>query len=274
MRDINVAFASNDSYIPHLEIALFSILQNNQKNRFNIFILSSDISDDNKLKINKICDLYDNASVHFIMINNKVFSELKVLKHFSRDMYSRYILPDLLEDKDRVLYLDSDTLITGDIAELYNTKLGNNLAAGVRDIGITKDDLQGYTKNLGLDDGQYFNSGVLLLNLDQMRKENVTKKLIGETDRLSDKLQHPDQDIINLVMRDRIKELPNTWNYQDEDRRLWPDLLSKAKIIHYTTASKPWNTPNIARGYNKKAHELYEKYEYNYLESLHMAEKI
>jgi lipopolysaccharide biosynthesis glycosyltransferase len=208
------------------------------------------------------------------MINNKVFSELKVLKHFSRDMYSRYILPDLLEDKDRVLYLDSDTLITGDIAELYNTKLGNNLAAGVRDIGITKDDLQGYAKNLGLDDGQYFNSGVLLLNLDKMRKENVTKKLIEETDRLSDKLQHPDQDIINLVMRDKIGELPNIWNYQDEDRRLDPGILKDSKIIHYTTAIKPWNTPNIIRGYNKEAHELYEKYEYDYLESLHIVEKV
>lgn len=271
---MNIAFAINNSYAQHLEIALFSLLVNNKQHVFDIYIVSADLNSSNKQKLKKICSHYSNANIHFLVISDNSFIDLKILEHFSRDMYSRYLLPNLLMDKDKVLYLDADILITGDIRELYETHIDEYFAAGVRDLGIAKDQFKDYLEILDIDNKRYFNSGVLLLNLANMRKHHKTDELIAKTAELLQHIHHPDQDIINLVFRGKIKEISNVWNYQDEDRKRHPELLRKSSIIHYTTALKPWNTPNILRTYNADAHTLYEEYEYQYWKEFGFAEKV
>lgn len=269
-----VAFAINDGYISHLEIALFSLLKNNQNSLFNIYVLSGDLKQANIRKLERICDNQKNAYITVIKPQDGVFTSLKVNEHFSKDMYSRYLLPELLPHEKKVLYLDADILVTGDISELYDTQLSDMSLAAIKDIGIQRPQFTEYMDSLGLDGQNYFNSGVLLMNLDKMRKNNTAITLIETTKKFDSKLRHPDQDVINIVFKRDIQEVSSIWNFQDEDRRIELHSLADVKIVHYTTNSKPWNTPNIARGYNKAAHEVYEQYEYEYYVALGYAKKV
>lgn len=274
MNIVSVAFAVNESYSPHLEMALFSLLTNGKKSFYEIYVLSFDMSKSSRRKLEKICKHFDNASIRFVDLDDSNFKGFKILEHFSKDMYSRYLLADLLPDKDRILYLDADILITDDLSDLYNTGIDDYYAAGVRDYGISQDMFKDYLMSLDLHDRPYFNSGVLLFNLKKIREDNKVQSLMDETVRLFDKIKHPDQDVINIVFKEKIKPLGGIWNYQDDDRRTGRISLDDAVIIHYTSGNKPWNTPNSERGYNSLSHHLYEQYLYNYLEVFDKPDKI
>lgn len=263
---INIAFAVNNAYSPYLEVALYSILLSNKESNFEINVLSFDINQSNKDRLARICEYFSNASINFLSLEDDYFEGLKLRAHFSRDIYTRYVLADLLCDYDKVLYLDADILVTGDISDLYNLDIDNNFAAAAIDRGIQKEEFAEYMKSLDLYGRPYYNSGVLLMNLKKIREDGIVGRLISETSRLADKLEHPDQDVINIVFKDYIKPLSNIWNYQDEDRRVGEIELGGARIIHYTSGNKPWNTPNILRSHNRAAHELYDRYRYDYME--------
>lgn len=267
MKSIGVAFAVNEAYLPHLEIALFSLLANGRNSFYEISVLSFDMKRSSKDKLKKICKHFGNASIDVIHLDSDSFRNFKILEHFSKDMYSRYLLAELLPNRDRVLYLDADILITDDLSRLYNIDIDGFYAAAVRDFGISQDMFRDYLVALELHDSPYFNSGVLLLNLAKIRRDNKVQALISETQRLHDKIRHPDQDIINLVFKGKIKPVDGVWNYQDDDRRTNRMDLDDAVIIHYTSGNKPWNTPNSERGYNGQSHHLYEQYAYRYLET-------
>lgn len=271
---MNIAFAINNSYVPHLEIALFSLLENNKSADIKIYIISSDISAFRRKRLERLCDLFKNATVDFIELSEDIFKDLKVIEHFSRDMYVRYLLPNLLPDSDKVLYLDADILVTGGLARLYDLDIDDYFAAGVRDIGISKAQFKDYLKELGLGNENYFNSGVLLLNLDYLRRNDIVNKLFSKTKELNDSLRHPDQDVINIVFRNKIKEVANKWNFQDEDRKLYKQSKIRPTIIHYTTARKPWNTPNICKDYNLGSHLLYDEYEFRYRSAIGEVAKV
>lgn len=273
-KKINIAFAANENYVPHLEISLYSLLRNNKEHRFNIYVLSSDIGVRSEKKLVDICNHFDNSTIKIIKLNSDRFINLKTVAHFSRDIYSRYLLPELLPSEKRIIYFDSDILVTGDIASLYDINIRDYYVAGVRDIGISKPDFNNYLNPLGLDNASYINSGVLVMNLEKIRNDDMVKKLIDTTTQYADMLLHPDQDVINIVFKDKIRKLSGIWNFQDEDRRRKTEELRSVKVIHYTTKWKPWNTPNIKRGYNRQSHELYDAYEYDYLEEFHRAKKI
>lgn len=273
-KGINIAFAVNNKYSPYLEIALYSLLLHNNKSKFEINVLSFDIDRSNKDKLSRICEHFGNASINFILLESNYFENLKTHAHFSRDIYTRYILADLLPDKDKILYLDADILVTRDISELYKVDISGYFIAAVIDKGIQKEEFAEYLSLLGIYGFPYYNSGVLLMNLAKIREDGMAKKLIDKTSDLADKLQHPDQDVINIVFKDHIKKLSSVWNYQDEDRRIKEVDLNDVGIVHYTSGYKPWNTPNAQRGYNKISHELYDQYRYNYMELFYNPELV
>ena len=270
---MKVAFAANNEYVPHLEIALFSLLRNNQTHSFAIYILSSDITKKSEKKLRKVCDHFGNASIEVVDMSGR-FDSLKTLAHFSRDMYSRYLLSEILSRDERVLYLDGDILVTGDVSELYFSDISDSYVAGIRDHGIAKPMFKEYMRTLGLKGSDYINSGVLVMNLEKIRQDNKVKALIDKTAELSDIIQHPDQDVINIIFKNKITYMGSVWNFQDEDRKNNTEKLSDVHIIHYTTEKKPWNTPNELREYNTDAHELYEQYEAEYFAALGYEKKV
>ena len=169
----------------------------------------------------------------------------------------RLILPELLPELDRVLYLDCDIIVRQDLARLWEeTELGDNYLAAIYEAPIEQQAER--FRALGCDPNRYFNSGFLLMNLAQMRAENVSKRLLDAC--RVPYLEFPDQDALNQVCQGRVLPLSPLYNsirtffilqYKSDfvrqyGKELW-DRVQREATIHYT-GGKPWNLFTVQFG--------------------------
>ena len=246
-REIPVFFAVDNSYCPFLAVALQSIIDNSSSaNKYLIKVLNTDISVENKRKIVRYES--DNVDIEFVDLNyyiQKVKDKLYTRDYYSKTTYFRLFLPNLYPQYDKVLYLDSDIVVLDDIAELYNIDMGDDLVAAAPDDVIQFNPVfQNYAeKVVGVADyRRYFNAGVLLMNLDQLRKFKFQEKFIYLLDRIRFSVAQ-DQDYLNRLCKGRVKLLDRVWN-----RMPMPDpkiKLENVKLIHYNLAFKPWHFEDI-----------------------------
>ena len=153
--------------------------------------------------------------------------------------YYRYIIPELSPQLDKALYLDGDLVVNGSLEKLWDTDITDYLCAGVHDLWIENIN---YKPQIGFSsDELYINAGVLLLNIPKMREKKIYEKLCETTISLGKQIQFQDQDIINIVCRGRVKELPERYNFTTENAIKHPQERDKAAIIHYTGRAKPWS---------------------------------
>ncbi|WP_219226482.1 glycosyltransferase family 8 protein [Pedobacter antarcticus] len=163
----------------------------------------------------------------------------------------RLILPDVLPGYDKVLYMDCDIIVRNNMAELYRSSdMGDRYLAAVHE--ATLDFQEKNIKDLGCEPGYYFNSGVLLMNLTLMRKNNMTEKFLEAAQ--IEGLEFPDQDVLNQLCKGNVLALAPHYNsirtfylpkykadflkrYNEAD---W-DAVQKHGNVHYT-GSKPWNS--------------------------------
>ena len=134
-QELPIFFTVDDEYIPFLAVTLQSLVENSSsKNNYVIKVLYTHINDENKKKIKKFEK--ENINIEFVDLNyyiKKVKDKLYTRDYYSNTTYFRLFLPDLYPQYNKVLYVDSDTVILRDIAELYNIDIGTNLVAGVPD---------------------------------------------------------------------------------------------------------------------------------------------
>lgn len=246
-REIPIFFAVDDGYCPFLAVAIQSLLDNaSAANRYLIKILHTDISQENKRKITK----YErsNVDIEFVDLNyyiQKIKDKLYTRDYYSKTTYFRLFLPNLYPQYDKVLYLDSDIVILDDIADLYNIDMGDNLVAGAPDDVIQFNKIfQTYVeKVVGVADyHNYFNAGILLMNLDQLRKFKFQEKFIYSLDKIKFSVAQ-DQDYLNRLCKGRVKLIDRVWN-----RMPIPDAKIKTedvKLVHYNLAFKPWHFEDI-----------------------------
>lgn len=167
--------------------------------------------------------------------------------HISTAACYRYFIPMLNFDYAKGIYIDCDIIVRGDISELFSFNLGDNFLAGADDFAKSN-----YVRNLKLT--RYFNSGVLLINIAKMRRENIVAKLVAKTLELKDKIKYLDQDVLNIVLKDKVKILPSKWGAVSQlfRRSVSSDFIDESEIteavyepaiIHFTGPDKPWVIP-------------------------------
>ena len=207
---ISISFSVSDNYSQHLAVVLASVLVNNPSSRFVFHVLHRNITEANQARIRELERMYGNCEVRFHLIDDSQFAKFPIppeLEHVTQEMYYRYILPDVLADEDRTIYSDVDVLCVGDLRPLWETDLNGNMVAAVLD------DNTGWKRSLlGLGKGDYYCSGLLVMDLAEMRRENCTKKLFEKTNEYSGRIAWPDQDVINIVFDGKILALPDIWN--------------------------------------------------------------
>lgn len=219
-------------------LAINSILLNNYSNSKIFFhIVENNVSKFNKFKMKTFVE-HRGANIEFININTQkidkgknLFSISPYSKHVSRIGTARILLPELLPNLEKVLYLDADILATTDLQELYNTNLHDYYAGMVINIKDfnTHEEWEKYN---------YFNSGVILINLKEWRKNNITQKCINELN--SKSFKYPDQDVLNNVLKNNILKLNFKWNYQTVFLGGKYKLKYPKGILHYISHNKPW----------------------------------
>lgn len=266
---INVVMASDDRFVPYLSVALQSILEHaNDKRCYDIVILHTKISEELQKRVLILGEDKKNVSLRFVNIKGYVsYIPFKAHQHISVETFYRYFIMEIMPDYKKVLYLDSDIIVLRDVAELFQVDVSNHLLAAVKDMDVigtykNKTEMQVYLKEkLHLDEPlNYFQAGVLVMNLEKLRKAVDTKTLIEKT--MERKWSFVDQDVLNQVCKGQVVFLNQKWNvlmdwkYSMHSRMenmrcvprfLWQEYCEARKrpsIIHYAGAWKPWNTPN------------------------------
>lgn len=263
---IPIFFAVDDGYIPFLAVSIQSLIDNSSiENNYVIKILYTNISEENRKKISKY--ERENVSIEFVDLNyyiEKVKNKLYTRDYYSKTTYFRLFIPNLYPQYDKALYLDSDIVILSDIADLYNEEMGDNLVAGVPDDVIqTIEVFQEYVeKVVGVADyHNYFNAGILLMNLDELRKFNFQDKFLYSLDKIKFSVAQ-DQDYLNRLCKGRVKIVDYGWNRMPIATEKCDD--KNIKLIHYNLAYKPWHFEDI----------LYKEYFWEYAQKTEFFEDI
>lgn len=263
---IPIFFAVDDEYVPFLAVALQSLVENSKKeNYYLIKILYTNITDENQEKIKKYES--ENINIEFVCLSyyiNKVKDKLYTRDYYSKTTYFRLFIPDLYPQFDKVLYLDSDIVILSDIADLYNVDMGDNLLAAVPDDVIqTIEVFREYAeKVVGVATYKnYFNAGILLMNLDELRKFKFQEKFLYLLEKVKFSVAQ-DQDYLNRLCKGSVKLLENTWDRMP----IGGDIINRDELhlIHYNLAFKPWHFEDI----------LYKEYFWQYAEKTEYFDKI
>ena len=191
---INVSYSIDENYHYIAHVSMKSIMINQNDNTFILFyiMIPSKWGDDKKKIINQICEEHKNCNITFIEMNNN-FNEYDVGKRglWTTAMFYRIELQNILYMENKILYLDCDTLIYKDLNEIYNINIKNKYYIGM----LSRLQLKKFGFNLH----NSINSGVMLINLDQLRKDNISTKIRNFLDKYQHQLDFPDQDAINAI---------------------------------------------------------------------------
>lgn len=248
---IKLVFGVDGAYSQHLAVTLRSLLENNRSNTFEIFVIQINMAKEDEAKIRSVVAGFSNAKIGFQAFDIARYSHFRTDGHISHASYLRIFIPEILpESEERVLYLDCDLVVQGDIAPLWESDLGDKVIGAVKNpYFVRHDDLEMPAE------ADYFNAGVLLLNLKRWRERHATAQLIDFIERHHAHLYAHDQDALNAVFLNDFAALPPQWNFQTsmlwcEPERLdlsyeaFRRLLQDPLVIHYTTPSKPWHFRN------------------------------
>ena len=199
---IPISMALNNKYIYPTIVSITSILENaNSYTNYNFYILiTSDFLNENKNKLKLLEEKYYNkCSINLIDLYNFKFENAFLSRHIQTiAAYYRLVLPDLLPNIDKIIYLDGDTLIFDDLYEMYEINMDNYYFKGFLDINVRY--------NLKIDN--YICSGVLLINLEKLRKDKIVNKMYDYMIKNNKNLYFHDQSIINDVCKEKIGILP------------------------------------------------------------------
>lgn len=249
-RTINVLCSTDNTYVPYCGIMLTSLFENN-KCPLNVFIICNNLSKDGKEALASLGKTYGNL-ITFIHVDEEVTSGFPIRErdHVSLATYYRLFATKILpEDIDRILYLDCDMIINGNIDELYSCDLTDKSMACTLDEDYMSD--AKYAR-LGLSGPKtYFNAGMILINLQYWREHNIHDKCMQCIADIPEKLLLHDQDTLNVVLKDTVKLVSVTYNMQtgllyvgqrigDEVKDDIQASIYNPVIIHYTGPRKPW----------------------------------
>lgn len=249
MKEIHVCFASDNWYAPHLCVAIYSLLKNlNKEYCSNIYILDGGIKSDNKEKIVNSCDYFYNHKIIFIKVDGTKFSKINAT-YLTKEAFYRLESPTIFNNLNEIIYLDCDIIVNGDISQiLKENTVKNYYIKAVSEITMNNY----YMENLKIDKNlQFFNTWVLLINLDNVRAQNLFEKVYNYLIENSQILLAWDQDWLNAIFNRIYTVLPPKFNalpfifLTNNYKNLWykKDEFFEAKnnpvVIHYAWA-KPW----------------------------------
>lgn len=231
---MNFLFCINNQYCDTVKVLIHSLVTHNQ-GKHHFYFIYNNISEKNKqILIDYTHSLRGAQAISFHQFNRNI-NDLPINGlNWSIEIYFRLFACYILKDVEKILYLDGDVICTGDLSELYNIPCT---------IAAVKNDNQYACKRLSTEGvTTYYNSGVLLLNLKQLRKMDDENNLLNEIFFRKEKLIFPDQDFLNIKYREIIIPIPKVYNYMISVAEINPNYIKENRpiLIHYVM-EKPWS---------------------------------
>ena len=247
---INICFSSDNNYVQHLGVAITSILYNaSNSDEYTFYIMDGGISAGNKRKVEKLKHIKD-FKIEYIKIDNNDFANCPMtnyVNYITLPTYYRFKIPSLFPNVEKILYLDCDIIVMNDIAQLYKTNVNNYYLAAIPEVFN-----HNHKKRLDFAKNEYyFNAGVLLLNNKKWQEDNIEQKLFEYAINPTHEIVYQDQDILNEVLKGKIKYIDLKWNLQHDaffydESYLYHQqerikALNAPSLIHFTHKFKPWS---------------------------------
>ncbi|MBK6472009.1 MAG: hypothetical protein IPF94_15200 [Betaproteobacteria bacterium] len=255
-RQFHVAYCFDQNYEQHFGASVTSLLLNAQGPGSNlcIHVVTAQVSDAFQARLDRLTDTFRaRIEVHCVQAHDvERLSRLPVtnrpLAYLTTATYYRVLLPNILPPAiDRVVYLDSDTIVLSDIRALFDIDLGQAIVGAALDMGSTA-----MAAKRGLD--KYVNSGVMLMDLQQWRQGDYVDRCLAYALQHPDKISYGDQCAINAVCADVIQVLDPRWNRFVLSQTRSDDATGAA-ILHFITGDKPWQV-----WYENSLSSLYWRY--------------
>ena len=261
---IPIFYACDDAFIKYTIVSLSSMIENASKSfDYDVHVLSTTATEAMKEKVLNLQN--ENFTVTFDDVSSYLESiqeKLPIRDYYSKTTYYRLFIADMFPALNKAIYIDSDTVVTGDISELYMTDIGDDLVGACHEQAMVQIDEYGtyVEKNIGIDRNKFFNAGLLLINCELFRRENVLCKfmdLLG----IYNFVVTQDEDYLNVICKDRVHFLDQRWNTEVIGEIPYPP--EEFKVIHYIMVSKPWHYDDCRYGdifwrYAEKT-EVYEE---------------
>lgn len=263
---VNILVTLNSNYIKPLKVMLTSLFLNNKEERFTIYIMQSSLSD---YELNDL-EKYIEDRGHIlknVSIDDETFTNAPILLHYTKEMYYRLLSYKFLpKDLDRILYLDPDILVLNPIKELYNINMDNHLYAAAHHNILPVSEINRIRfREYNIE--VYYNTGVLLMNLDYQRKYINENDIFNFVRDNHSKLIMPDQDILNSLYSNKVKTLDEIiFNYDARNYRYYKFntnnicdmdyVINNTVILHFCGKKKPWK-----KKYSGVFYSLYKHYE-------------
>lgn len=239
---ITILFSANNKYAMLLGTVLCSIFENKGDYPIHVFVMDLGISETNKERLEELEKKYG-FSIIYLAPHLRPFENV-LTTPFPKEVYYRMLVGSFLASYHRVLYLDVDTVVRGDIAELFNYDLGGKTIGAVADC-FQRERREHLQKLLeSTEDFMYFNSGVILIDLDLWREHGIEEKLLAVVRKSPEKLYFADQDALNIVLAGDCKELPLKYNFiaaaLETEGAYQEHTVYNPFIIHFAAGGKPW----------------------------------
>ena len=242
---IPIFFSSDDNYLPCLAVSIRSLIDNASADYcYRIHILNNGLTENRVALLTAMST--DRVSIVPVDVSREIApiaEKLNLRDYYTASIYFRIFIASMFPQYQKAIYLDADITVNGDISGLYNIPLGSRILGVIPDDIIAGHrDFRNYSEQaLGIPYRRYFNSGVMLMNLDQFRLQEIEQKFIYLLNKYHFDTICPDQDYLNLLCQGRVLYLDKGWNKMSVDDR----YEGVPNLVHFNMFYKPWQYDNI-----------------------------
>lgn len=249
MNTIPIFYACDDNFVKYTIVSLQSMIRNaSTDHRYHVYVLHTNIAPETQNQLFQLKN--DNFDISFENVTaylDSISHRLPIRDYYSKTTYFRLFIADMFPQYDKAIYIDSDTVVQGDISRMYLTDIGDAYVGACHEQAMVQVDEYGTyaEKVVGIDRNFFFNAGVLLINCRQFRAHNVLEqftRLLGEYNFVVTQ----DEDYLNLICKDRVYWLDQRWNTEVFGNIPYP--IEEACILHYIMTNKPWHYADCLHG--------------------------
>lgn len=248
---VPVFLTINNAYAPYAAAAIHSLMQHtDQKRYYRVIILHDGLNLVNRIRLRSL--VTRNCAIQFKKITNSLYLKAVIKYCSSRKgmgdffssavYYYRFFIPRLFPMYEKAVYIDSDTILRGDIGQLFDMELGDNVVMAMVDpkVKAIKEFRDYVDVAVGVPHSEYVNDGVMLMDLKKMRKMKYLSTLVELINKYDADLVAPDQDYLNVILRGKIGHFGSEWNAEPT-----AEFDKKTKLVHFNLFNKPWHYTDV-----------------------------
>ena len=246
---IPIFYACDDNFVKYTIVSLHSMIQNASPDfDYRVYVLHTNITSGTRQKVLELENR--NFTVSFVNVTeylDSISHQLPLRDYYSKTTYFRMFIADMFPQYQKAIYIDSDTVVQGDISKLWQTDLGDCYVGACHEQAMVQVDEYGTyaEKVVGVDRNLFFNAGLLLINCRQFRQQKVLSRFV-ELLGVYNFAVTQDEDYLNVICKDWVFWLDQRWNTEVFGTIPYP--VEQAHVLHYIMTNKPWHYADCRHG--------------------------